>query len=163
MLRSGAIFDSDHRFRYRLWREWDSDLPRLCFVLLNPSVADADADDPTVRRCIGYSKRWGYGAIDVVNLFAFRATRPAYLRRAADPIGPANDRHIREAIESAGGVIAAWGNEGAWRDRHATVQALLPEETLCFGMTRVGQPRHPLYLAKDAIAVPLRCQSANRG
>jgi len=158
LLRSGAVFDADLRYRYRLWREWDSDRPRLCFVLLNPSTADAAANDPTIRRCIGYGRQWGYGAIDVVNLFAFRATQPADLRRADDPIGPANDDHIREVIEGAGRVIAAWGNAGVWRGRSAIVAALLPVNAVCFGMTGAGQPRHPLYLARGATTVPLSCR-----
>lgn len=149
--RRGATFDETGAYRYHLWRAWDDALPRVCFVMLNPSVADADRDDPTIRRCMGFAKTWGFGALDVVNLYAFRATRPADLFRAADPFGPDNDQWILEMASRAALVIAAWGNHGAWRS--ATVLPSLGA-AYCLGMTAAGQPRHPLYVRRDRKVTP---------
>ncbi len=143
-------------YRYRLWREWDASRPRVAFVLLNPSTADAAADDPTLRRCLGFARAWGFGALEVVNLFALRSPSPAALRAAADPIGPENDRHLAEVVASADAVVAGWGNHGALLGRADAVRraALLPEDTLCLGVTAQGQPRHPLYVRAATAPVP---------
>jgi hypothetical protein len=98
---SGATFDPTGAYRYALWRVWDGNRPPLVFVMLNPSIADAERDDPTIRRCLGFACAWGYGALTVVNLFALRATCPHTLRRAADPVGPDNDEHLRAALAGA--------------------------------------------------------------
>jgi len=106
-LDAGALLDEDGLYRWRLWRLWDASRPRLLWVLLNPSTADARDDDPTLRRCVGYAVRWGYGAVDLVNLFALRSTDPRALRSAADPIGYANDAHIAVAVQAADLVLCA--------------------------------------------------------
>src|SRR5881396_744410 len=113
----GATFSRDRRYRYRLWRRWDRSRAVVAFVMLNPSTADAMHDDPTIRRCIGFARNWGFGGVDVVNLFALRATDPRALRRAHDPVGPANDRHIASAGSRASLVILAWGAQGRLRGR----------------------------------------------
>src|SRR5438128_11131670 len=105
----GATFSRDRRYRYRLWRRWDRSRAVVAFVMLSPSTADAMHDDPTIRRCVGFARAWGCGGVDVVNLFALRATDPRALRKAADPIGPANERHLRRAVRAAGLVVLAWG------------------------------------------------------
>ena len=90
--RTGADFDPTGVYRYSLWREWDARAPAVAFVMLNPSTADAGKDDPTIRRCASFARSWGYGSLEVVNLFAYRASEPKRLRQTPDPIGPANDR-----------------------------------------------------------------------
>lgn len=90
-MRSGANFSRCRRFRYALWREWDATLPAVMLIGLNPSTADANHNDPTIRRCIGFARDWGFGGVRVLNLFAFRATYPDDLKAAADPVGPRND------------------------------------------------------------------------
>lgn len=146
----GAVFDASGQYRYRLWRTWDSDALPVTFILLNPSTADANRDDPTLRRCLGFARAWGYGGVEVVNLFAWRATDPAALRRCADPVGPDNDAAILAAVQGAGLVVSAWGNGGALHDRAAAVLRLLDGAPLaaplaCLGLTRAAHPRHPLY------------------
>jgi hypothetical protein len=127
--------------------------------MLNPSTADAERDDPTIRRCGGFARAWGFGAMTVVNLFALRATDPARLRRARDPIGRDNDRHIAEAAAGADALVLAWGIHGALRDRDRAVLALLSElRPSCLGLTRGGHPRHPLYLPRAAAPVPFRAE-----
>ena len=150
---SGALLVGP--YRYRLWRVWEPDAPRIVFVLLNPSTADATRDDPTLRRCLGFARRWGFGSLEVVNLFALRSPSPAALRAAADPVGPENDRWLTEAVERADAVAAGWGNHGPLLGRAEAVRARLPDGTLCLGVTASGQPRHPLYVAGDCDPSPL--------
>jgi hypothetical protein len=153
----GAAFSADGRYRYRLWRRWDRSRPVVAFVMLNPSTADARRDDPTIRRCVAFARRWGYGGIEVVNLFALRATDPRALQAADDPIGPVNDRHVRRALAAARTLVLAWGARGAMRDRAASTRRLVsPRAPRCLGLTRSGEPRHPLYLRSDARLVLVR-------
>jgi hypothetical protein len=153
----GAIIDPTGTYRYRLWRQWDRTQPRVAFVMLNPSTADAVTDDPTIRRCIRLAQSWGYGSVEVVNLFAYRATQPAVLRRVADPIGPKNDRYLLQTRRRARTIIAAWGNHGLLGGRGRVVLRLLGNEAgwHCLGMTKHGQPRHPLYVRRDAVPLAL--------
>lgn len=148
-----AVFSPDLRYRYRLKRVWDAARPLVLWVMLNPSAADALAVDPTVTRCIGFAKSWGYGGIMVGNAFALRATDPELLYVDADPIGPENDEHLREMAGHADRVVVAWGNPGAHLDRGARVLELLRGAAIqpkAFGFTNSGQPKHPLYLPADA-------------
>jgi len=156
ILDSGAAFSPCGRYRYRLWRRW-RDGPHLLWILLNPSTADAEHNDPTIRRCIGYARDWGFAGIVVVNLFAYRATRPVQLREAPDPVGPAGDRALALAVREpgVGRVMAGWGQHGDWRNRASTVYRMLhaqrPGPILhALGVTARGQPRHPLYCRKSA-------------
>jgi hypothetical protein len=145
MLRS-ATFSPCRSFRYSLCRIWDPKLPRAMFVGLNPSTADENEDDPTVRRCIGFARKWKFGGLILVNLFAYRSTDPAYMLEADDPIGPANDRHIRANALAAGRVVVAWGTMGGFLDRDQHVLSFL-HGAHCLGTTKHGHPKHPLYLA----------------
>jgi hypothetical protein len=146
--RSAVISDCG-LYRYRLDRRWAPG-PTVAWIMLNPSTADADTDDPTLRRILAFSRGWGFGALRVVNLYAYRATEPADLWRAADPVGPDNDRHIAAAV-SCVEVVAAWG-ANARPDRIAAVLALIARapgagRVHALAVTKSGQPRHPLYLA----------------
>jgi hypothetical protein len=138
-------------YRYRLWRSFPEARgdARVLFVMLNPSTADGATDDPTLRRCLGFARRWGFARLDVCNLFAFRSTDPAALRTMRDPVGPRNDRILRAAAARAHLTIVAWGNGGQLHQRGAYVaSSLLAEIPLyCLGRTRGGEPRHPLYVA----------------
>lgn len=149
--QQGAVFDASKTYRYRLWRDWGS-RPRAVFVLLNPSTADETANDPTVRRCIGYAQAWGFGGLEVVNLFALRSTDPRALRDVKDPVGPDNDRAILEATRGAGSVVAAWGNHGSLNGRARDVRKLLAAAGVKLHALRLlksGEPGHPLYLPAD--------------
>jgi len=148
-----AFLSNDGLYRYSLTRRWDeSDL--LCWIMLNPSTADADNDDPTIRRCMSFARAWGYGGILVVNLFAFRATDPKELVKATDPIGPCNNSILETAAKSHV-TVAAWGCGGALKDRGGKVRGLLGDcELLCLGLTKDRYPKHPLYVPADTVAVP---------
>lgn len=145
MLRT-ATFSTCRKFRYSLTRVWNSDRPKVLFVGLNPSTADENVDDPTVRRCIGFARKWKYGGLILVNLFAYRSTDPSGLFEADDPIGPQNDRSILERSKSVDRIVVAWGTKGYFQNRAEQVLQLLPNAS-CLGVTKDGHPKHPLYLA----------------
>jgi hypothetical protein len=123
--------------------------------MLNPSTATESVLDPTVRRCMGFSRQWGCGGLRVVNLFALRATDPKQLKEAQDPVGPENDKCIKAAVASAELVVCAWGTHGKLLGRGAAVQKLLAYRHLHhLGLTKEGHPKHPLYLKKDLLPIP---------
>ena len=147
--RSSAVYSSCAGYRYRLDRQW-SGAPQLTWIMLNPSTATEAANDPTIARCETRARAGGFGGLRVVNLFAWRATAPAELKRHASPVGPDNDRHLLAACAGADRVVAGWGTHGTHLGRAAQVLRLLrdngvPIHTL--GLTRQGHPRHPLYVA----------------
>ncbi len=143
-----AVLSPCGRFRYRLARTWGPG-ERMAFVMLNPSTADATTDDPTIRKCIGFARRNGFDGIEVVNLFAFRATDPADLRRAGYQVGAYNDSHIIEAAHAAGAVVVAWGAQAGELERPGQVLAMLHAvgvEPLALRISAKGHPWHPLML-----------------
>jgi hypothetical protein len=162
---SSAAISECGRYRYSLHRRW-GDGDQVCWIMLNPSTADAKQDDPTIRRCIGFSRRWGFGGLVIVNLFAWRATDPkevkAQLQDQAGPnmVGPLNREAIRAAIESSAVIVAAWGaslqpwsvamGQLAQLDCHYRGRALM-----CLGTTKGGSPRHPLYVKATTELEPL--------
>ena len=152
---SSAAFSRNQLYRYWLKREWDCALPSCAFIGLNPSTADASCDDPTIRRIIGFAQSWGYGSVTVVNLFAYRATQPSVLKAAESPVGPRNNYWIRRVTAEADTVVAAWGNHGLLMGRHKWTLGCI-DSLYCLGITKQGQPRHPLYCPRDAILEPLR-------
>ena len=149
---ASATFDPTRAYRYRLSRTWDPTGPVVAFVMLNPSTADAEVLDPTVRRCVGFAHAWGFGSLEVVNLFAFRATDPRDLLRAAAPVGAANDQAILDATRGADRVVVAWGVRGDHLGRADTVAGLLDSASVvpvALATTKDGHPRHPLYVRGD--------------
>ncbi|TFD53489.1 DUF1643 domain-containing protein [Cryobacterium sp. Hh7] len=150
---SRAELSEDRTYRYRLSRVW-SDGPRATFVMLNPSTADEYSDDPTLRRCIGFARHWGLGGLNVVNVYAFRATKPADLWTAADPIGPENNRYLEDAAANDEVLVAAWGAH-AKQERVQEVLSIPGFDRLtCLRTTKRGYPSHPLYLPKELLPVP---------
>ena len=143
------------RYRYSLSRWWRRVGPRIAWVMLNPSTADAAQDDPTIRRVVGFSKAWGFTHVEVVNLFAYRTPSPARLwERRCDIVGPQNRDYLRAAIFAADRVMVAWGaaKDGRIAAQVDAVKAIVrPAGILpqCLGTTQSGAPRHPLYLAAD--------------
>lgn len=155
-MRKTAVIDETGKYRYLLTRTWDESNPPAVFIMLNPSTADAEQDDPTIRRCIDFARRWDCGGIRVVNVFAFRATDPKELCKVKDPIGPDNFMYIKEAIMNAGIIIAAWGAAGPKMPKaYEKVFEAVEESDItlihCLGLTKSGHPRHPLYLSKTTL------------
>lgn len=161
--RGSAIISECGHYRYRLTRWLGLQAPLATFIMLNPSTADAEQDDPTIRRCIGFARAMGCGRLAVANLFAFRATKPEDMRLARDPVGPENDEFIdrlaRETAETGGKLICAWGAHGKFKDRDRAVMAILAAsavEPMSLGETAEYLPRHPLYLRGDCKPLPYR-------
>lgn len=154
--RSGALFDLTGAYRYLLWRTWDMDLLRAGFIMLNPSKAGAANDDPTVRRCVALARSWGFGGVEVANLFALRSGTPAELFAASEPVGPENDRYILELAARVDRLVAAWGNHGARFGRADEVQRMLSGSLWQLRITVKGQPAHPLYLPGSTVPQPWR-------
>ena len=151
----GAEFSACRTYRYLLTRTWDAGRERIAFIGLNPSTADATQDDPTIRRIVSFARDWGYGGVDMLNLFAFRATDPRDMKAAADPVGPDNDRWLVEVAQRSAVTVAAWGVHGAHHDREAGIAGALGA-LHCLGTTQAGHPRHPLYLRRDTPRQPWR-------
>jgi hypothetical protein len=148
-LERDAVISDCGKYRYLLRRTWDARRPRVLFVTLNPSTADSDNDDSTIRSCIRLSRALNYGSIEVVNLFAFRATEPDDLQKASDPIGPKNDGSIERAIVHCDLHICAWGAHPMAERRATNVRQLIRSHrpaVFCLGKTKAGAPKHPLYI-----------------
>lgn len=151
---ASAVIDGPHR--YILTRVWSDSPTTCCFVMLNPSTADGSQDDPTIRKCVKFAQRWGCGKLVVVNLFSIRAADPSILKRTDVPfVGPLNDQFIELAMAQSDIVVCAWGNYGGFQLRGDQVReqlrALRPDKKLyAFDITRVHQPKHPLYVRDDA-------------
>lgn len=153
----GALFDESRIYRYSLWRRWGfgsgieavtlGDM--VTFIGLNPSTADESEDDPTIRRCIGFAKQWGFGGLVMLNIFAFRATDPKDMKKQLNPIGKLNDAAIQNVTDRIGRTVCAWGVHGAWMNRGAAVRAMVRGTAFHLGQTKQGFPKHPLYLASD--------------
>lgn len=161
----GARLSADGVYRLSLWRRWAAGGRTACWVLLNPSTADGERDDPTLRRCVGFSQAAGCSALELVNLFAFRSSSPAEVVRAAragvDVIGPECDAAIAAAAAGADAIVVGWGIVPTGlrklalpdrvRYRHREVLELLEGgeargRVQCLGHTTGGWPRHPLYV-----------------
>jgi hypothetical protein len=167
----GAVISKCGCYRYRLWREWRGPhdpkhwswsigvprfgTPKACvFVMLNPSTADGRYDDATIRNCVGLAQAWSYERLEVVNLFAYRATDPRQIM-ALDldtAVGPDNRDWVEKTLENAGLVICAWGNHGSYLGQDQTMLGWLDSvKTFCLGLTSSGNPRHPLYMPRDLV------------
>lgn len=159
-----ALIDPTGKYRWWLSRSLESregvDLRGWAvFIMLNPSTADAQIDDPTIRRCMGFAYDWGCAHLSVVNLFAIRSPNPMAIYTDQDPIGPENDEWIlSETGKGTKAIVAAWGAHGTFRQRGEKVRAMLDEAGRSvghLGLTKDGYPRHPLYLKRTATVAAL--------
>jgi hypothetical protein len=144
-MQKQAIISQDNKYRYQLSRIWDEGKPKILFIMLNPSTADANMDDPTIRRVVNFSKSWGYGGCFVGNLYAFRSTDPKELQYTDEPTGKDNIGHIRSLIGLTEKVVYAWGNnqkEPVWLRE-------IVDLPYCIDISKKGIPKHPLYLKKE--------------
>lgn len=158
MERDAFISDCGE-YRYWLSRRWGG----LCggrvpfvFVMLNPSTADHEVDDPTIRRCIAFAKRENAHGLMVMNLFALRATDPKALFSHRDPVGPDNDCEIKRLLgDGYATVVCAWGANSFARSRSRDfIESMNGRQMFCLGTTKTGEPRHPLYVKGDQPLVP---------
>lgn len=139
-----AVLSPCRTYRYALWRRWGPGNYAM-FIGLNPSTADETRDDPTIRRCVSFARSWGFDALCMTNLFAYRATKPRDMLEAADPVGPENDFALAAMSITAGVVVAAWGAHGVFAGRAAVVRRQVANLHY-LRLTKDGHPGHPLYL-----------------
>ncbi|MBS0125152.1 DUF1643 domain-containing protein [Thetidibacter halocola] len=151
-VESAAFYSPCMAYRLGLERRWAPG-PSLLYVMLNPSTATEDRNDPTIERCQRRAVALGFGAMRIANLFGFRATRPQDLRRATDPVGPENDALLWQWAAQADMTLAAWGVHGAHLGRGPQVAARLDGDVRHLGLTRAGHPRHPLYVSYDTAPI----------
>lgn len=149
-----ATFSPCEKYRYDLIRQFAVlNGQGICnFIILNPSTADYFVNDPTVSRCISYAKSWGFGALIVTNIFAFRSTNPRALKTIDDPVGPLNNDYILQGALQSKQVICAWGDHGNLGNRSTIVREMLDKHRIklyYLRLTNKKQPGHPLYLSKD--------------
>jgi hypothetical protein len=153
---STATFSPCGLYRYELRRVWRPKARAMVFIGLNPSTADESTDDPTIRRILGFADDWGYGALVMLNAFAFRSTDPKALHaraaRRREVIGPENDEIIRRTFEQhrRTRLVMGWGANGTLLERGRDLARLalsVHRRPECFGLTQNGEPKHPLYLA----------------
>lgn len=149
---SGATFSECKKYRYQLWRDWGNVVgdKGILFIMLNPSIADETINDPTIRRCIGFSKDWGFMKLYVGNIFSFRSTDPKKLKKVDDPVGPDNDYSLRSMAYDSSLIVCAWGNHGMLNGRGDIVRGMLSKAGMppiyMLRVTKSNQPSHPLYL-----------------
>lgn len=160
---TGANLSTDRLYRYRLWREWGAVSNRIAFIGVNPSTADETTDDRTITKCIGFAKRWGFGALDMINLFAWRSTDVRALMATVDPIGPDNDATIAHVVSIAARVVLAWGrgDKCALLPSRAAAVSVLVAKRASGDVGQLGkpcadgQPSHPLMLAYATPFLPM--------
>ncbi len=135
----------------------------MVFVMQNPSTADAESDDPTILKCIGFAKKAVFGGIMVMNVFAYRATDERELLKCSDPIGPLNNEHLLAArsVSLLTKLVVAWGNRFGPQKRTRFREAYCQAATICamnhaycLGTTKSGDPKHPLFLPYETPIVP---------
>lgn len=158
-----ALFSKCERYRYILTRNFlnskrppkkrpNSKLSVCNFIMLNPSTADAEKNDPTVARCCKYAQRWGYGALIVTNIFGYRATDPREMKAQEDPVGKLNMKYIYKAASDSDFIVCAWGTHGGYQNQGREVVEMLEEMQgimHCLKITKHGHPKHPLYCKGD--------------
>jgi len=152
-----CIFSADRSHRYTLIHRWDELLTPdhgIAWICLNPSTADENQLDPTLRRIREFSARWGYSFFVMLNAFAWRDTLPTNMKRVADPVGPDNDRWIAHWSQRVDRVMLGWGEHGAHLGRDQQVLALLDrKKTFCLERNASGQPKHPLYVSSKTAPI----------
>ncbi len=165
-IKGTASFSPCNLFRYKLTRDWFNEGEKrnnLLFIMLNPSTADAEVFDPTVRRCFGYAQDWGFNSMSVANIFAYRATDPKDMLNARDNgvniVGNDNNKAIIELSTEANRIVCAWGSHKWSKERSNEVLNILRQQNLtevyCLKKSKDGSPCHPLYLKKDLIPIKI--------
>lgn len=142
----GAIFSEDRRYRYALWRVWNTTHPILLQIGLNPSKADETRNDPTITRGISRACREGFGAFLMANLYAFVSTNPEALLTNRNSVGELSDHYLQEMIRVSDKQLCGWGSFPPVTKRASTVLAMI-KEPYCLGVNADGQPKHPLYVS----------------
>lgn len=161
-MNSEAGISSDGKYRWWLFRCWAASLPLIIWIMMNPSTADHQKNDPTILKIIRYSRKWGFGAVLVLNIYAFRSSKPENLPQVLDEaVGKSNDWWIRTifrfAVRKKVPVICAWGVKH--KERGAQVRVVADEAGLrlmCLELALNAEPKHPRFLSEDLRPRPLQ-------
>ena len=145
--KNGALFSEKRKYRYCLWRIWDEFLPMIMFIGLNPSTANEEQDDPTIRRVVGFARSWGYGGVYMLNLFTYVTAYPAVLMKCNNPL-MLSDWYLRLYAKEVDKIVFAWGSFPEAFERAEKVKGMFPI-AYCLGQNSNGSPKHPLYLKSD--------------
>lgn len=151
---SGAYFSACRNYRYVLWRIWDTHKPRVMFIGLNPSTANENSDDPTIRRVKAMARNWGYGGVYMTNLFAWVTPYPDELLKCSDPVN-GNDAWLKKVAGFSEQIIFAWGNFKEAQERAKLVIEMFPGAK-ALQINKNGSPKHPLYVKGDIIPVQFK-------
>lgn len=155
-----ASFSPCRSYRYTLWRTWGRSLTDkpgyVNFICLNPSTADETTDDNTIRKCVKFAKSWGYSAMCVTNIFAWRDTDPKAMKQVADPVGEKNDWYIKHIADGAELIVVAWGQHGTHLNRSSEVLQMMSKPLNYLRMGKNNQPWHPLYLPDASMPIEWR-------
>lgn len=157
--RNLCKFSPCQKYRYTLVHSWkkvnesfvqidpqEGEKWRIMWIGLNPSTANAEHLDNTLRRIRWFSDKWGFRSFVMTNLFAYRATQPRDMLLQTDPIGPENNLLLASEVMFAEMVIACWGTHGSHLARDASVRKLINAPLFCLGVNGDGSPKHPLYV-----------------
>jgi hypothetical protein len=150
-LENDVVISECGQYRYLLRRVWDQAKPRALFIGLNPAATN---DNPTIRSCVRLANSLGYGSIELVNIFGWRATDPNELAKQSDPTGPLNDNSVAAAIARCDVVICAWGASAMATRQAAFLSTLIRSGAFCLGTTKSGAPKHPLYIKSGTALRP---------
>ena len=146
-----AVISDDGKYRYKLERKWGPDTTNIVgFIMLNPSIADDNGDDPTMTRVTNFAKSWGFDGVIVGNLYAHISPHRNELKHVEDPVGPENEKYVREIIELSSKIVYGWGNDGTepeWLRE-------LVQHPYCLKINKGGEPKHPLYMSSNTIMIP---------
>ena len=159
-IKKSCVLSKCNKYRYELRRAWNSSKPQIMFILLNPSTADDIEDDPTIKKCISYTKRLKGGSIVVCNIFSYRSTDPRLMKQHNDPVGPNNDYWIKKNAKESKLIIAGWGKHGSYLGRAEEICRMLPKMH-CFKINKDGSPTHFLYLPSNLKPILFRYSVKN--
>ncbi|KAA3619944.1 MAG: DUF1643 domain-containing protein [Calditrichaeota bacterium] len=157
-IQKGAILSKCKKYQYALWRIWDAEKPIVLFLTLNPSMKEENEDNATILKCVELGNKHGFGGVVIGNIFGYRTDDPNEFINVADPIGPENDACLERFAKQAQTVIAAWGARGTFMERHDAIIRKIPD-LHAFGITKNGQPLHPLSVPDDAKLQKIRVEA----
>lgn len=160
-MHKGAILSSSKKHRLQLWREWDSNMPKVLFIMLNPSTADHQQDDPTLRRCMDFAKYWGYGGLYIGNLYSLRTPDPGTLINVSKFSHRDNYKHVSTMSLQCQLVVCAWGNYPIIKKLGIPLNIFkqLNQKLHCIALSKTGTPKHPLYLKKSLTPIPFALEN----
>lgn len=151
-----AVISNCKRYRYRLDRDVQAHGLVFAYFGVNPSTADAEKDDQTIRKLKGFTQIYGGSRFIVGNPFAARCKEVKKLATINNPVGTDNEYYLHRIINEADILIPCWGNRSKVPEiLHSHFDSLLAwlirsgKPVCTFGLTKSNDPKHPLMLGYD--------------